>query len=351
MTVLAVLGTRPEAIKLAPVIHAARARGLAVEIVHTGQHPELAARALAVMGLAADHELGPLGATDLPAMLAEVVLRVGRLLADRAPAAVLVHGDTTSALGAALAAKYARVPLAHVEAGLRTGDERAPFPEETHRRLIDALADRCYAPTPLARAHLLREGIGDERIAVTGNPIVDAVERIRTELGALHPGSHVLVTVHRRENLPEIGAICEAVAAIAGPRSPVLWPIHPNPAVRRIVRDHLAGRPHVELCDPLDYRELVGRLATAALVLTDSGGLQEEAACLGRPTLVLRAATERPEVLATGVVALVGTERAAIVARAEEWLARPPALVAGPSPLGDGASGPRIAGLLAEWLA
>jgi UDP-N-acetylglucosamine 2-epimerase (non-hydrolysing) len=342
--ILAIVGTRPEAIKLAPVIHAA---GLSVLV--TGQHPELAEAALAAMDLAADHRLEPIRGASLEEALRRTMAGVGEALAALRPRAVVVHGDTTSAFGGALAARYAGVPLAHVEAGLRTGDERAPFPEEMHRRLIDAMSDRCWAPTPLARDHLLREGVHPSKVIVTGNPIVDAVRRIagRRPPG---PGRGVLVTAHRRENLAALGAICEAVAELAGPDTPVCWPVHPNPAVERIVRERLAGVPHVSLVAPLPYPELLQRLAGAALALTDSGGLQEEAAVLGTPTLVLRDVTERPEVLATGVVALVGTEPGAIVARARAWLRDPPRPVEGGEALGDGEAGPRIARDLAEWL-
>jgi UDP-N-acetylglucosamine 2-epimerase (non-hydrolysing) len=348
----ATVGTRPEAIKLAPVVRALRARGAEVTVCSTGQHPALCGEALAAMGLRADLSLpAPTPGGPLPELLAGLVSSLGDALAAGMPRAVVVHGDTTSTLAAALAASLLRLPLAHVEAGLRTHDRAAPFPEETHRRLVDALADRCYAPTMLARDHLRAEGIDPARIEVSGNPIVDALRSIVSRVTPTYDDTPVvLVTAHRRENLDALGRICDAVARLAAEDVRIVWPVHPNPAVEQVVRGRLSGVGRIALTRPLDYVGFVERLLGARLVLTDSGGVQEEAACLGRPTLVLRRVTERPEVLSTGVVALVGTDPDAIVARAKAWLANPPEPAPGPFPLGDGHAGERIADSLLAWL-
>ncbi|MEQ1571552.1 MAG: UDP-N-acetylglucosamine 2-epimerase (non-hydrolyzing) [Myxococcota bacterium] len=349
MSVWVAVGTRPEAIKMAPVVAALRRRGVAVMLCTTGQHPALCRDALAVMGLAPDRELAIAGSSTLPDRLARVISAVGAAVAEAPPALVLVHGDTASAAGAALAAHLVEVPVGHVEAGLRTGDRRAPFPEESLRRLIDGLAELCFAPTALARDQLLAEGIAPERISVTGNPIVDAVASI-AEPDRTPVAGRVLVTAHRRENVAALGPICDAVRALASGGASVVWPVHPNPAVEEVVRARLGGVSGVTLAPPLAYRAFVRAMQEASLILTDSGGVQEEAACLGRPTLVLRDRTERPEVLSTGVVALVGTDPARIVARATEWLSTPPVPASGPFPLGDGRAGEHVAERVVRWL-
>ncbi len=337
-TVLTVLGTRPEAIKMAPVLRALAAGPLRSVLCVTGQHPEL------YVDLRPDHDLGAVRpGSDLSELTEHVLRGLRPVLAQVAPDLVVVHGDTTSALAAALAATYAGIPVAHVEAGLRTGDPAAPFPEEVNRGLIDRLAALHLAPTELARANLLAEGIAPTSILVTGNPVVDALAGVRAE-----PGDHVLVTCHRRESLgaPLLG-ICVVAASLARSGARVVWPVHPNPAVSEPVREALGGL--VDLRPPLPHGAFLQLLASAALVLTDSGGVQEEAALLSRPTLVLREKTERPEVLETGVVRVVGLDPVAIEAAARDWLGSPPSPT-GARPLGDGRAGPRIARALERFL-
>lgn len=364
MTVWVAIGTRPEAIKMAPVVRGLREAGVRTVVCATGQHPALTAGAVLAFGLAIDEQLPPVPPhTPLVGVMAHVVATFGTALAPRPPDLVLVHGDTTGTVAAALAASYARVPVGHVEAGLRTGDPRAPFPEELNRRLVDQLASWWFAPTALARDHLLREGHDPARIFVTGNPVVDALHTMRAEvadrpldtfpelphLSADRPV--VLVTAHRRENHGEaLERICAAVTTLAADGAQIVWPVHPNPDVERVVRPALRERAGVSMTGALSYPAFVRLLLRASLVLTDSGGVQEEAACLGRPTLILRDKTERPEVFATGVVALVGTETARIVDAGRAWLADPP-LATGADPLGDGRAGERIGAIVAASLA
>lgn len=365
MTVWVAIGTRPEAIKMAPVVRGLRRAGVPVVVCATGQHPTLTARATDALHLAVDEALPPVPPnTPLVGVMAHVATTFGHALAEHRPELVLVHGDTTGTVAAALAASYARIPVGHVEAGLRTGDPRAPFPEELNRRLVDQLASIAFAPTARARDHLLREGCDPERIHVTGNPVVDALHQMRAEvvdrpldafaeLAGLgldaHGGRVVLVTAHRRENHEEaLDRICAAVCRLAAEGARVVWPVHPNPEVERVVRPALRGQPGISTVGALSYPAFVRLLLRASLVLTDSGGVQEEAACLGRPTLVLRDKTERPEVFETGVVALVGTETESILREARRWLVEPPTAT-GAEPLGDGRAGERIGAIVAAF--
>ncbi|MEQ1505039.1 MAG: UDP-N-acetylglucosamine 2-epimerase (non-hydrolyzing) [Myxococcota bacterium] len=361
MTVVVAVGTRPEAIKMAPVVTALRAVGVEVPIWSIGQHPEATATALSAFGLGIDRALPPVArGSSLSAMLSHLTAAVGRALSDDRPSAILVHGDTTGALAAALAAGYAEVPVGHVEAGLRTGDPRAPFPEELNRRLIDRLARVWFAPTEVARDRLLAEGCDPARIHVTGNPVVDALYQVREAVRdrplASFPdlagiaGRVVVVTAHRRENHgPGLAQIIDAAARIAARGATVVWPVHPSPQVEPVVRARLGGVPGVVLTGALSYPTFVRLLLEASVVWTDSGGVQEEAACLGRPTLVLRSVTERPEVLSTGVVTLVGTDADAVMAATIDRWASPPVPVPGAAPLGDGRAGERIAAEIRRW--
>ncbi|MCA9492960.1 MAG: UDP-N-acetylglucosamine 2-epimerase (non-hydrolyzing) [Myxococcales bacterium] len=356
MKLLVVVGTRPEAIKMAPVVVGLRNAGVPTVLVTSGQHPRLASEALAVFGLTPDIRLGATerGENDLGLLLSDVIARFSPVLVEQAPTAVLVHGDTTTALGAALAAMALRIPIGHVEAGLRTGDRSTPFPEELNRVLIDRMSTWCFAPTRHARDVLLREGHPEDRVLAVGNPVVDAVRYVQRQVEptacAEHPelaplnlddlSDVVLVTAHRRENVgPPLRRICAAVRRL---RARVVWPVHPNPELERIVREELEGVEHVSLVPPLSYPAMVRLMLRAQVVLTDSGGVQEEASVLGRPTLVLRELTERPEVMDGGLVKLVGTASADIVASAATWLERTPTLHADDAPLGDGRAGERI---------
>lgn len=367
-TVLVVFGTRPEAIKLAPVIQALEAdRALRVRVVVTGQHREMLDQVLKVFGIRPDHDLDVMtpGQT-LSELTGRLVPALDRVIKDEAPAAVLVHGDTTTAFAAALAAFYNKAPVGHVEAGLRTDDIYAPFPEEMNRRLLSELATWHYAPTEASRAALLAEGIAGGSVLLTGNTVIDALYRtlattrpplMRPPLSACSPERKMLlVTAHRRENFGKpLEAICGAIRRIADryPLLDVCYPVHLNPRVRGPVGRILGGHPRIHLLDPLDYVAFSHLLARAHIVLTDSGGVQEEAPALGKPVLVMRDATERPEAVEAGVVELVGADEGRIVSGVSRLLDDAEAylsMVRAVSPYGDGRAGERIAAFLAAEL-
>lgn len=347
-----VVGTRPEAIKLAPVILALRARGAKPIVCLTGQHRELAADALGWFGLSADLTLGPHPA-GLDEMIASLLTRLGQAMDAVRPDRVVVQGDTASAFAGALAAHNRGLPVAHVEAGLRTGDLAAPWPEEGHRKLIAALADLHFAPTPAAAAALRAENIAPGAIRVTGNTGIDALHSILRQSGAPPPAMGakklVLATCHRRESLGEGFRQIAAALAVLARRTDatVALTLHPNPAVRSTFTD----LPGVRLLDPLPYPDFIRLLATAHLALTDSGGVQEEAPALGIPLLVMRDATERPEGVTAGTARLVGRCRDRIVAEACLLLDDPrrhAAMRRAHSPYGDGRAAERIAAMLLE---
>ncbi len=333
---LFVAGTRPEAIKLSPVILAMQARGHATKVVASGQHRELFHETLAAFGLAADADLAIMQRAQAPAdVVGALVPALARICADMQPAAVIVQGDTATAFAGAQAAVYARRPLVHVEAGLRSGQDE-PFPEEMHRRAIGQLACLHFAPTAAARAALLAEGVTAESILLTGNSGIDALHWMQARLAAdagLAAGMEarfagidwrrplLLATVHRRENHgARLEAVLAALAELAG-EAEIVLPVHPHPAVRGPVLAALAGRPGVHLLPPLDYPAFVWLMSRATLALTDSGGVQEEAPALGLPVLVLRSVTERQEGVASGNARLIGTQSAAIIAAVRGLLA------------------------------
>ncbi len=361
--VAVVVGTRPEAIKLAPVVLALRDDpGAEAVVFTTGQHREMAADALAMFGVVADRELtiGRAGVspTDL---LASGIAQLGRHLADGGYDWVLVQGDTTSVLAGALAGMAHNVSVAHLEAGLRSGDVTQPFPEEHHRKAIAAVARLHLAPTPEAQAHLLGEGIDAADAPVVGNTVIDALWWMRRhldgseleDLGLPTDRSLALLTCHRRESQgePMVRAL-DAVAKVAASREDelcVVVPVHPNPSVSAVVRDRLSDVPGVRLIEPLDYRHMVALLSACRLVVTDSGGLQEEAPALGVPVLVMREKTERPEGVATGAVELVGTDPAAIrrgINRLLDSPAEPSLGIECLSPYGDGEASCRVVNAL-----
>lgn len=343
-------GTRPEAVKLAPVVRALRASGAEVRIVATGQQPRLFDETLACFDLSADLRM-EVEAAAPAAMLGQLVPRLGPALAGAR--AVLVQGDTTSALAGALAAAYARLPVVHVEAGLRTGLAE-PHPEEMHRTLIAQIAQLHFAPTSAAVSALAREGVAAEAIVMTGNSGIDALLWMAAKVrGQPVPAALsavdwrrpvVLVTVHRRENhgagLAGVMAALTELSAVAE----ILLPVHPHPAVAGPLRSGLAGLAGVHLTAPLDYPDFVWAMGRATLALTDSGGVQEEGPALGLPVLVMRGATERPEGLASGNARMVGTDAFAIVAAAREVLAGGAAAMAEPAmPYGAGDASARMA--------
>ena len=317
-----IVGTRPEVIKMAPVIRRlGEASWASPVVIGTGQQDDLLARALEDFSLRCDHVLpfDP-GEAKVARVLASIVGSLDAAFERIRPALVIAQGDTTSVLAAALAAFYRRIPFVHIEAGLRSGDLSAPFPEEFHRRAIAiATAVHC-APTENAAAHLRRESIPEDRIVVTGNTVIDALlataaERPLPPRGFPAEPRTILVTVHRRESFGE--PLREALTAIRTfvnltPDTAVFFPVHPNPAARSVAHEVLAGHERIVLAEPVTYREIVGAMRRAWVIATDSGGLQEEGPALGRPVLVLREVTERPEAVEAGVVRVVGTSRSRV---------------------------------------
>jgi UDP-N-acetylglucosamine 2-epimerase (non-hydrolysing) len=359
LKILVVIGTRPEAIKLAPVIRElARRPGIAVRVCATGQHKALLDGALACLGIVADDDLGVMKADQTPTHVAATVLsRLEPILERVRPDWVVAQGDTTSAVAAVLAAFYAGSKVAHVEAGLRTGDQQHPFPEEVNRRVASAVADLHFAPTARARANLLAEGIPAARILVTGNPVIDALAWALGQAAgrSLPPPPagmrRLVVTAHRRENhgrpLEQIRVALTRIAEEHRGRLEIACPVHPGPAVARAF-EPLADVPGVALLPAVDYVAMVHLLRSADLVLTDSGGIQEECPALGVPVLVLRRTTERPESVECGAARLIGVETARIVDEVSRALRRPARrrvdLLA--SAHGDGRAGARIAAAL-----
>jgi UDP-N-acetylglucosamine 2-epimerase (non-hydrolysing) len=363
VNVLCVVGTRPEAIKLAPVVRALRADPGAcrVGICLTGQHRELLDAALRFQDLTADHDLSVMRPDQtLPDVAAAVLTGLSPLLERDRPDLVVLQGDTTSAMAAALAAFHHRVPVAHVEAGLRTGIANEPFPEEMNRRLIARLAAYHFAPTSRAREHLLAEGIPPAQVFVTGNTSIDALHwtlaRVRPLPDALAPpagGRLILVTLHRRESfgapMEAIFGALRTIAEAAGPSVRFVCPVHPNPHVSVPMRRLLGRLPNVALAEPLDHPNIVALLEACHFVMTDSGGIQEEAPALGKPVLVLRDTTERPEGIEAGVSRLVGRSPERIVSAALELLRDEAAwarMARRVLPYGDGRAAARIAGVL-----
>ena len=365
-------GTRPEAIKMAPVVLALRERGdLRVSVAVTAQHRQMLDQVLSLFGIVPDHDLDLMRpGQDLESLFARILLGMQGVFARDRPDLVLVHGDTSTTLATALAAFYARIPVGHVEAGLRTGDMHAPWPEEMNRRLAAPLAALHFAPTEAARANLVREGIDAAGIHVTGNTVIDALLRVSAQLGgdpSPEDGSRghcdlpsanrrlVLVTGHRRENFGGgFERICTALARLAERGDvEIVYPVHLNPNVQEPVMRILGAHPNIHLVEPLDYLPFVRLMRRAHLILTDSGGIQEEAPSLGKPVLVMRDTTERPEAVAAGTVRLVGTDTDAIVAAAESLLdddAAYEAMARAHNPYGDGKAADRIATAVLSYI-
>jgi UDP-N-acetylglucosamine 2-epimerase (non-hydrolysing) len=349
-----VVGTRPEAIKLAPLARALAANGLPPGLILTGQHPDLDAAEFGLGSLPTDRLDCP-GEHDPHRHVRAVTAAMMRRLTGP-PSLLVVQGDTSSALGAALAGFTAAVPVAHVEAGLRSHDPLMPWPEEEYRTAIDAGADLLFAPTALSATNLRDEQAPGE-IHVTGNTSIDAVLALAASMPPPPPAARevpqLLVTAHRRESWGDgLHSIAQALRELAE-FSAIDFVLHPNPHVAKAMREELEGRPNIRLVAPCSHRELVERMRGADLVLSDSGGIQEEAPALGVPLLVLREKTERPEGIEAGCARLVGTSTKRIVSEARALLGDPAALAAmrRPSfPYGDGQSAPRIAGIIIDWL-
>ncbi len=358
-TILCVVGTRPEAIKLAPIILALEAHAaLRPVVVSTGQHRELLRDALAEFGIAPEIDLDVMQRGQSPAdVVAATLAALVPVISAAAPAAVVVQGDTATAFAAAQAAAYARVPVAHVEAGLRSGSDE-PFPEEMHRRVIAQIASLHFAPTTAAARALANEGISEASVHITGNSGIDAL--VATPCGdgpamltRLDPLRRlIVVTVHRRENHgAPLRRIAAALRQLADGGAQVVLPLHPHPDVCVPLRAMLGDIDGIRLVPPLPHRSFIALLRRADVVLTDSGGVQEEAPALGVPVLVLREVTERGEGLASGHARLVGTDTARIVAAVRAMLDAPVGLAEPSLPYGDGAAAPRIVAILARSFA
>ncbi len=366
LKVMSVFGTRPEAIKMAPVVAELQRRGPQVHSVVcvTAQHREMLDQVLGVFGIQPDHDLDLMRPNQsLPELTSRVLLETTRVLREARPDVVLVQGDTTTAMAAALAAFYERIPVGHVEAGLRTNDRYYPFPEEINRRLIGPIATFHFAPTERAMAALRANGVPEDDLFLTGNTVVDALQRITGSVQAPvmpypAPGRRlVLVTAHRRENFGEpMARVFSAIRRLSAAFADVefVYPVHPNPNVAAAAREALGATERVHLIPPLDYVAFTHLLAKCHLVLTDSGGVQEEAPALGKPALVLRNETERPEGVEAGVALLVGTDEERIVAEASLLLSDGEAyrrMSQSRSLYGDGNAASRIVEILIERVA
>jgi UDP-N-acetylglucosamine 2-epimerase (non-hydrolysing) len=369
------IGTRPEAVKMAPVIAAlGKAAGLEPLVVNTGQHRELIDQVIELFGIHVDRDLAVMQPNQsLAPLLARLLERIDEVLADTRPDMVLAQGDTSTVLATALAAFFRQIPFGHVEAGLRTGNLRSPFPEEANRVLTTPLTTLHFAPTETAAANLRREHIPEDRIFVTGNTVIDALfmererqrdanvrkllehdlrERIGPDFGSR---PFVLITGHRRENFGGgFEQICDALAALAARYSDHLfvYPVHLNPNVQSVVRRRLGEFSNIRLIEPQPYAEFVALMAGCRLTLTDSGGVQEEAPSLGKPVLVMRDTTERPEGVTAGTVKLVGADAAVIVRETTRLLddaAAYQAMAEAVNPYGDGHAAPRIVAAIRRY--
>ncbi len=359
--VLSVFGTRPEAIKMAPLLAELGRRSdvMSSRVCVTAQHREMLDQVLEVFGITPEIDLDVMTENQSPSRVTGAVLEsLDGILAERPPDLVLVHGDTTTTMAASLAAFYHQIPVGHVEAGLRTGCRYYPFPEEMNRVVTDSVATFHFAPTRKAAANLLKSGVSKDSITVTGNTVIDALLDVagrphNDELGVRTDGRVILVTAHRRENhgLP-LENICHALRDVADafPDVRVVYPVHLNPNVQRVARRVLGDHERILLLEPLSYVPFVRIMKESFLVVTDSGGLQEEAPSLGKPVLVLRNETERPEAVEAGTVKLVGTDRDAIVEEMTRLLtddAAYAAMAEAVNPYGDGRASVRIADAIA----
>ncbi len=371
LRVLSIFGTRPEAVKMAPVVQALKAvPEIETRVCVTAQHREMLDQVLQIFQISPDIDLDLMRPNQtLTSLTADILKAIDPVLEAEQPDWVLVQGDTTTVMAAALAAFYRGIKVGHVEAGLRTGDKRQPFPEEINRRIAGTLADLHFAPTQLSRQNLLREGVDDAHIVVTGNTAIDALQQISRRPApqevnklldnfGLTEGRRrlVLVTAHRRENFgAPIEDICTALKELSrryNGKVQFIYPVHLNPNIQEPVHRLLGLDPNIHLLDPLDYLPMVHLLKAASIVLTDSGGIQEEATGLGKPTLVLREKTERPEGVQAGVLKLVGTDPQRIISETANLLDDDRAYAAMAhvsNPYGDGQAAGRIVKALLEY--
>ena len=362
LKVMPIVGTRPEAVKMAPLINLLRARPdqFDVKVCATAQHRSMLDQVMQAFDVGYDYDLDIMqqGQT-LTQVTTRALEGLEGVLKEAQPDIVLAQGDTTTVLAASLAAAYQQIAFGHVEAGLRTDNKFDPFPEELNRRLTTQITDLHFAPTAQSKANLLREGVPESAIYLTGNTVIDALLQVtgggKRSVDQSNDGRMILVTTHRRENLGApleniVGALSDILEKF--PDTNIVYPMHKNPAVREVVRRTLGDNPRVELIEPLDYLPFVRAMERAHLILTDSGGVQEEAPALGIPVLVLRRTTERPEGVTAGTANLIGTERADIVAAASELLGDADAYAQmshSANPYGDGKAGERIAQALLHW--
>ena len=373
--VLFITGTRPEAIKIAPVILKLReSKTLEPVLLHTGQHDAIALDAYKFFGIEPDYQIDLQRKSNTLAHLTAILVEpIFEIIQKVNPSMVVVHGDTTTTKVAALASFYAQVPVAHVEAGLRTYEKYSPFPEEMNRTIVAKIADLHFSPTSNSESALHKEGVDHKNVFVTGNTAVDAaliasaltkgksIKTIHEGLADLNEDSSkvVLVTAHRRENWGEgIKSIAQAVCelAIKYPELEFVWPVHPNPSVKEVAvttKKEMGSPKNVRLIDPLDYSDLVHVLSSSFISLTDSGGIQEEAAALKAPVYVLRDSTERPELIEAGAGVLVGTDKQTIINKVEEALANPVIIEnmkSAKNPFGDGTSSSQILNHIETYL-
>ncbi|MDY0213476.1 MAG: UDP-N-acetylglucosamine 2-epimerase (non-hydrolyzing) [Desulfuromonadaceae bacterium] len=362
--IICVVGTRPEAIKMAPVILALKQQSWAdVRVLATAQHRQMLDKVLQDFGIKTDIDLDIMRPNqDLTTLTARLLLKLDEVLIAERPAVVLAQGDTTTVMTAALACFYHRIPYGHVEAGLRTWDMQNPFPEEANRVIAGKLARWHFAPTEGSQQNLLREGVSSKDIIVTGNTVIDALlmtaEKV-LDFGIELDASKrlILITSHRRENFGEpFRNICRALLTLAtnNPDVQLLYPVHPNPNVKDIAHEMLGDCDNIILCEPLDYAPFVAAMKRSYLIISDSGGVQEEAPALGKPVLVLRDETERPEAVDLGVVRLVGSNYERIVKETQRLLddeSAYEAMARGVSPYGDGRAAERIVKTLRDYFA
>lgn len=365
MKVLMVFGTRPEAVKCIPVVQELRKRnGTEVKVCVTAQHREILDQVLDQLKLTPDYDLNLMRPSPtLTDITSDVLTAIGKILDMEKPDRVLVQGDTTTTMATALAAYYRQIPVGHIEAGLRSGNNYSPWPEEINRKVVGVIADMHFAPTYKARDNLLKENVPESSIHITGNTVIDALFEVKRQLNGIkryHPALKpvakatrgknkrlIMVTSHRRENWGAgLRGICTALRTLADRGDVhIVYPIHPNPKVRGPVEEILSDHEHISLIEPLDYLPFVELMCRSHLIMTDSGGVQEEAPALGKPVLVLRDTTERPEGIESGNAILVGVDTRTIIEQAERLLDDENAYLAmsqAHNPYGDGKAAKRI---------
>ncbi len=365
MKIAVVFGTRPEAVKMAPIVKELERRGIDHTVIVTAQHRDMLDDMLGVFGITPRYDLDIMQRNqDLSYVTTSVINRMGAVLKEEQPDVMLVQGDTTTTFAASLAAFYQQIAVGHVEAGLRTWDKYNPYPEEINRQLTTRIAAHHFAPTVWAKKNLLAEGIAEAQIVVTGNTVIDALLMI-VDPSYVFTGAPldtidfsarrvILMTSHRRENFGEpmrnTFTACRRLVE-RNPDVELIYPVHPNPNVRAMAQEILQGVPRVHLIEPLEYRPFVQLMNRSTLILTDSGGVQEEAPSLGKPVLVLRTTTERPEAIEAGTAKLVGTDTETIIREAQTLLSDPQAykeMATKANPYGDGKAAPRIVDYILE---